>query len=79
MIVSMKANDAQQQTTRISHSDHSGTRIQSPPMTPTSWRPMAVAANQAPYIRPLYFGGATRETSEIPIGLRNSSAIVRRK
>ena len=40
---------------------------------------MAVAANQPPCIKPLYFGGATRETSEIPIGLRKSSAIVSRK
>ncbi len=40
---------------------------------------MAVAANQPPCIRPLYLGGATRETNEMPIGLRKSSAIVTRK
>ena len=38
---------------------------------------MAVAANQQPIIIPLYLGGATFETKEIPIGESRSSAKVR--
>ena len=37
---------------------------------------MAVDANQSPIIRPAYFGGATFETNEIPIGESSSSAKV---
>ena len=35
---------------------------------------MAVAANHRPIIRPLYLGGATLDTKEIPIGESSSSA-----
>ena len=38
---------------------------------------MAVATNQPPIIMPLYFGGATFETKEMPIGESSSSPKVR--
>ena len=38
--------------------------------------PSAVATNQPPIIIPLYFGGATFVTNEIPIGESNNSANV---
>ena len=76
MIETMKANESRQQAARMAQTAQSGTRIQNQAMTPTSELPAAVAANQPPCIRPLYFGGATFETKEIPIGLRKSSAIV---
>ena len=38
--------------------------------------PIAVATNQPPIIIPLYFGGATFVTNEIPIGESNNSANV---
>ena len=47
------------------------------PGTITSWFPIAVAPNQRPIIKPAYFGGATFDTNEIPIGERRSSANVR--
>ncbi len=37
---------------------------------------MAVAPNQHPIIAPLYFGGATFETNDIPMGDNSSSANV---
>ena len=40
---------------------------------------MAVAANQTPCMSPLYLGGATLDTNEMPMGLRKSSAMVTRK
>ncbi len=43
----------------------------------TNWLPMAVAPNQRPIIKPAYFGGATFDTNEIPIGESRSSANVR--
>ena len=39
--------------------------------------PMAVATNHPPIIIPLYFGGATFDTNEIPIGESRSSANVK--
>ena len=45
----------------------------------SNWFPIAVAASQPPCMVPLYCGGATFDTNEIPIGLRKSSAIVRIK
>ena len=46
------------------------------PPTATSILPIAVATNQPPIIIPLYFGGATFDTNEIPIGESNNSANV---
>ena len=43
----------------------------------TNLFPSAVATNQPPIIIPLYFGGATFVTSEMPIGDSNNSAKVR--
>ena len=43
------------------------------PPTTTSWLPIAVATNHPPIIMPLYLGGATFDTNEIPIGESNSS------
>src|SRR5574344_173994 len=40
---------------------------------------MAVAANQKPIIIPLYLGGATLDTKDIPIGESSSAANVRTK
>ena len=45
----------------------------------TSKLPTAVATNQPPIIIPLYLGGATFETNEMPIGDKSSSAKVRMK
>ena len=45
----------------------------------SNWLPNAVAHNQPPCISPLKRGGATFETKEIPIGLKNSSEIVSEK
>ena len=47
------------------------------PGTITNWLPMAVAPNHRPIIRPAYFGGATLDTNEIPIGESSNSANVR--
>ena len=64
----------------MSQRAHSGIFIQRPPTRPDQIQlPIAVAANQPPCIKPLYFGGATLETKEMPIGLRKSSAIVMMK
>ena len=41
--------------------------------------PMAVATNHPPIIIPLYLGGATLLTNEIPIGDKSNSAIVNTK
>ena len=79
MTVNMKVAESRQQTTRIIQSVPSGTLIHRHPITPTRLVPIAVAANQPPCMRPLYLGGATLETNEMPIGLRKSSAIVSRK
>ena len=57
--------------------DHNGKPAQRKPPTETRRLPMAVATNQHPIIIPLYFGGATFETKEIPIGESRSSAKVR--
>ena len=38
--------------------------------------PMAVATNQPPIIIPLYLGGATFDTNEMPIGESSNSAKV---
>ena len=79
MMENMNPAESRQATTRINHTDHSGTRIHSQPATKTRLMPIAVAANQQPCMRPLYLGGETRDTKEIPMGLRKSSAIVVRK
>ena len=42
----------------------------------TSMLPIAVATNHPPIIIPLYLGGATFDTNEIPIGESNNSAKV---
>ena len=42
----------------------------------TNRLPIAVATNQPPIIIPAYFGGATLDTNEIPIGESNNSANV---
>ena len=41
--------------------------------------PIAVATNQPPIIIPLYLGGATLDTNEIPMGESKSSAMVSTK
>ena len=65
---------ATRQTPRntLQHS-HRGTAPHSSPPTTTSWLPTAVATNQPPIIIPLYLGGATFDTNEMPIGDSNSS------
>src|SRR4030042_1237835 len=72
----MKAADRMQAPARMAHTAQSGKRSQNQAVTPTRELPTAVAANQPPCIEPLYLGGATRETNEMPIGLRKSAAIV---
>ena len=59
------------------HTDHNGMPAQRKPPTETRRLPIAVATNQQPIIIPLYFGGATLDTNEIPIGESRSSANVR--
>lgn len=47
--------------------------------TAVSMLPIAVATNQPPIIIPLYWGGATFETNDIPIGESSSSPNVSTK
>ena len=64
------------------NTDHTIVRLRPPqrkPPTATSILPNAVATNQQPIIIPLYLGGATFDTNEIPMGESNSSAMVSTK
>jgi len=72
----MKVAESRQQITRIAQKTIKGTTSHSIPITPTRILPMDVAASQPHCIRPLYLGGDTFETNEIPIGLKNNSAMV---
>ena len=66
-----------QRTMNTLQTAHNGSGPHNRPPTITSWLPIAVATNQPPIIIPLYFGGATLVTKEIPIGLNSNSAKVR--
>ncbi len=75
-IENMNVADNKHIPTKTAQTPQTGNTDQNKPTTPTSILPIAVAANQPPIIEPLYFGGATFDTNEIPIGLKNNSAIV---
>ena len=62
MTENMNVAERRQAATRISQSAQRGTRIHKPPTKPMRYNPAAVAANQAPWAKPLYLGGATLET-----------------
>ena len=69
----MNNAEMRQSTINTLHTHHNGRLPQRYPPTLTRMLPIAVATNHPPIIIPLYFGGATLETNEIPIGLSNSS------
>ena len=79
MTENMKIAEIIHEIDKIIQNIHRGMIFQKNPITPTKRLPIDVAANQPPCIKPLYFGGATLETNEIPIGLKNNSAPVRTK
>lgn len=76
IIENIKTAERRQRTMNTVQTAHRGIPPQRNPPTATSRLPMAVAPNQPPIIIPLYWGGATFETNEIPIGESNSSAKV---
>ena len=75
----MNAAESRQQAIRIPQNATKDILSQSEPITPTSRLPTAVAASHPPCIKPAYCGGATLETNDNPIGLKNSSASVSTK
>ena len=77
IMMNMKAAERMQSTRNTAHTTHRGKSPQRIPPMATRKLPMAVATNQPPIIIPLYFGGATFETNEIPIGESRSSANVK--
>ena len=77
IITNIKSAESKQRTI---NTDHTTVRLKPPqrsPPTATRKLPIAVATNQPPIIIPLYFGGATFDTNEIPIGESNNSAKVK--
>jgi hypothetical protein len=79
MTEKIKSADSRQAITNTSHKPHNGRNPHNHPPTKRRKLPIPVAANQPPCMVPLYFGGATLETNDIPIGLKNNSAMVRMK
>ena len=76
IITNMKSAESRQRPRNTDHTIHNGMLPQRKPPTETNRFPIAVATNQHPIIMPLYLGGATFDTNEIPIGERSSSANV---
>ena len=77
IMANMKRAERMQSTRNTPHTMPNGRSFQRSPPTATRKLPMAVATNQPPIIIPLYFGGATFDTNEMPIGESSSSAKVR--
>ena len=75
-IENMKMADRMVSPTSSMKNCQSSHLSQKGPMNPAIRFPIAVAPNQPPCACPLYCGGATLETKEMPIGLRNNSAMV---
>ena len=75
-MINMNAADRRQRTMNTAHTLQRGNEPQRNPPTLTRKFPTAVATNHPPIIIPLYFGGATFDTNEMPIGERRSSAKV---
>ena len=73
----IKSADRTQRIMNTLHTTVNGSLPQRNPPTLTRRLPKAVATNQPPIIAPLYFGGATFDTNDIPIGLSNNSPKVR--
>ena len=72
-MANMKRAESRQSTMNTPQTTVSESPPQSRPPTLTSMLPKAVATNHPPIIIPLYFGGATFETNEMPIGESSSS------
>ena len=79
IITNIKSAESKQRTMNTDQTIVKGIPPQRKPPTETSILPIAVATNQPPIIKPLYFGGATFVTNEIPIGESNNSAKVSTK
>ena len=77
MIEKMNRAESRQREINIVHTPQRGSLSQRRPGTDTGEFPTAVAANQHPIMAPLYFGGATLDTNDMPIGESRSSAKVR--
>src|ERR1035437_7839159 len=75
-IEKIKIADVRQQMINTSQSCHSSTLSQRSVPTKSSLFPTAAARSQPPCISPWKRAGATFDTNDKPIGLRNSSAIV---
>ena len=69
--------ERRQQTTNIAQSCHKSSLPQKKLPTNKSLLPTAVASSHPPCITPWNLVGATFETKDNPIGLRNNSAIVK--
>src|SRR4030042_2230144 len=76
-ITRINVAERRQHTINTSHSALKLTLSQSKDPTKSSLFPTAVARSQPPCISPWNRDGATLETNESPIGLKNSSAMVR--
>ena len=76
----MNTAESRQSTTSTPQTIQSGIPVpQMRAMTLVRSLPMAVTQNHKPIIMPLYFGGATFVTKEMPMGLSNNSAKVSTK
>ena len=73
IMANMKSALRRQRPAKTSHTVVSERPPQRMPPTLTRRLPMAVATNQPPIIMPLYFGGATLLTKEMPMGESSSS------
>ena len=77
IITNMNKAESKHNVMNTAQTDHNGSPAQRKPPTETRMLPKAVATNQPPIIRPLYLGGATFETKEIPIGESSNPAKVK--
>ena len=77
IIANMNRAESKQRMMNTPQTIHKGRSPQRYPPTLTSLFPIAVAPNHPPIIKPLYLGGATFDTKEIPIGDNRSSPNVR--
>ena len=76
-MANMKMAANKQTSMNTPQHNQSGTVPQRTPPTSTNWLPMAVETNHPPIIMPLYLGGATFDTNDMPIGESNNSPKVR--
>ena len=77
IIEKINTADTKQQATKINHNCHRSNFPQKLLPIKSSLFPTAVASNHPPCMSPWNLPGATLDTKDKPIGLRNNSAMVR--